>query len=107
MELPSWQGVLVKVRANGRSVGAIAWPPYELDITEALRDGVNRLEIQVTGSRRNLLGPLHNVEKYPRWTGPGQFVTTGEAWTDDYVLLPYGLMQDPVLSVRVNEGRRP
>ena len=107
LELPSWQGVLVKVRVNGRSVGAIAWPPYELDITEALRDGVNRLEIQVTGSRRNLLGPLHNVEKYPRWTGPGQFLTTGEAWTDDYVLLPYGLMQDPVLSVRVNEGRRP
>ncbi|MCK4591707.1 MAG: hypothetical protein KAT86_08135, partial [Candidatus Latescibacteria bacterium] len=47
IELPSWQGVLVKVRINSRSVGIIAWPPYELDITEALRNGTNSLEIQV------------------------------------------------------------
>ena len=102
LELPSWQGVLAKVRVNGRYAGTIAWPPYELDITDTLREGTNRLEIQVISSRRNLLGPLHNVERYPRWTGSGQFVTTGEAWTEDYVLLPYGLMEDPVLSVRAS-----
>jgi len=55
----------------------------------------------VTSSRRNLLGPLHQVEKYPVWTGPDSFVTTGEHWTDDYVQLPYGLMENPILSVRV------
>ena len=103
LELPSWQGVLVKVQVNGRSVGTIAWPPHEIDITEALCKGINRLKIQLVSSRRNLLGPLHCVEKYPVWTGSGEFVTTGKRWTDDYVLLPYGLMKDPVLSVRVRE----
>jgi hypothetical protein len=100
LELPAWEGVLVKVRLNGQQVGAIAWPPYEVDITDALRPGDNRLEIEVMSSRRNLLGPLHLTEKYPPWTGSGQFYTTGDQWTDDYVSIPYGLMESPVLSVR-------
>jgi hypothetical protein len=84
-------------------VGAIAWPPYEIDITDALKPGENRLEIEVMSSRRNLLGPLHFTEKYPSWTGSGQFYTTGDQWTDDYVSVPYGLMEAPVLSVRSQE----
>ena len=100
LELPAWEGVLVKVRLDGQPVGAIAWPRYEIDITDALRPGSNRLEIEVMSSRRNLLGPLHLTEKYPPWTGSGQFYTTGDQWTDDYVSIPYGLMEAPVLSVR-------
>lgn len=100
LELPEWDGVLVKIRLNGQSVGAVAWPPHELDITDALSNGSNYLEIEVMSSRRNLLGPLHLTEKYPTWTGPGQFVTGGDQWTDEYVSVPYGLMESPVLSVR-------
>jgi len=100
LELPAWEGVLVKVRVNSQSVGAIAWPPYEIDITDALKPGENRLEIEVMSSRRNLLGPLHFTEKYPSWTGSAQFYTTGDQWTDDYVSVPYGLMEAPVLSTR-------
>jgi len=100
LELPAWEGVLVKVRLNGQVAGAFAWPPYEVDITDALKPGRNLLEIEVMSSRRNLLGPLHLTEKYPNWTGPGQFVTSGDQWTDDYVSVPYGLMEAPVLSVR-------
>jgi len=100
LELPAWEGVLVKVRVNGQPVGAIAWPPYEVDITDALKPGGNRLEIEVMSSRRNLLGPLHLTEKYPPWTGSGQFYTTGDQWTDDYVSVTYGLMKAPILSMR-------
>jgi hypothetical protein len=100
LELPQWEGVLVKVRVNGELAGAIPWHPYEVDITETLRPGNNRLEIEVMSSRRNLLGPLHLKEKYPPWTGPGQFVTSGDQWIDEYVSVPYGLMKAPVLSVR-------
>jgi hypothetical protein len=101
LELPSWDGVLVKIRLNGQPVGAIAWPPHEMDITDALRPGSNRLEIEVMSGRRNLLGPLHLTDKYPPWTGPGQFVSSGDQWTDEYLSVPYGLMEAPVLSVRV------
>jgi hypothetical protein len=100
LELPSWDGVLVKIRLNGQTVGAVAWPPHEIDITDALRPGSNRLEIEVMSGRRNLLGPLHLTEKYPPWTGPGQFVSSGDQWTDEYLSVPYGLMEAPVLSVR-------
>jgi len=100
LELPSWQGVLARVRLNGVTVGAVAWPPYEVDLTDELKPGKNRLEIEIMSSRRNLLGPLHLSIKYPPWTGPGQFVTTGDQWTDEYVSVPYGLMEPPVLSVR-------
>jgi hypothetical protein len=71
-----------------------------MDITDALRPGSNRLEIEVMSGRRNLLGPLHLTDKYPPWTGPGQFVSSGDQWTDEYLSVPYGLMEAPVLSVR-------
>ena len=100
LELPAWEGVLVKVRLNGQLAGTIAWPPYEMDVTDALKPGSNRLEIEVMSSRRNLLGPLHLTEKYPPWTGSAQFYTTGDQWTDDYISVSYGLMEAPVLSVR-------
>ncbi len=99
LELPEWKGVVVKVRVNGQPIGALAWPPFELPLG-VLRDGSNDLEIEVMASRRNLLGPLHNPTVYPPWTGPAEFVTGGENWTDDYVLHPTGLLQAPVISVR-------
>jgi len=103
LELPGWNGMLVRVRLNGQVAGAIAWPPYELDITDGLKPGRNFLEIELVSSRRNLLGPLHLSQKYPPRTGPDQFVTSGEEWSDGYVSVPYGLMEAPVLSVRARE----
>ncbi len=43
------------------------------------------------GTRINVFGPLHEVEK-PGWAcGPGNFVTGGGNWTDEYSLLSSGL----------------
>jgi hypothetical protein len=102
LEVPAWAGTLLRVRVNERDCGRILWPPYELDITDAVRNGANTLAIEVVSSRRNLLGPLHHLPKYPRWTGPWQFTTSdkGKDWTDRYVAVPYGLLDAPVLSVR-------
>lgn len=100
VEVPSWEGVLVNVRVNGVAAGSIAWQPYELDITDALQPGENRLELEIVSSRRNLLGPLHLTDPRLPWTGPDQFVSAGEAWTQEYVLFPYGLMDAPALSIR-------
>jgi hypothetical protein len=100
IEIPHWEGVLLNLRVNGLDAGIIGWPEYELDITDAINHGNNRLEIEVVSSRRNLMGPLHCANPRLPWTGPGQFVTTGEMWTDNYVLFPYGLTAAPVLSMR-------
>jgi len=100
LELPGWEGVLSKVRVNGKDAGLIAWPPWEVEITGCIAPGKNRLEIEIVASRRNILGPLHLAEVYPPWTGPAQFETSGDKWTDDYVKIPYGLTKFPVLSIR-------
>ncbi|MGB9595456.1 MAG: glycosyl hydrolase [Candidatus Poribacteria bacterium] len=100
LELPKWDAVLVKVRLNGKPAGVIAWQPYEVDITDFVQAGKNMLEIEVVSSRRNLLGPLHLTDVYPAWTGPGEFVSGGDRWTDKYVSVPYGLMEKPILSWR-------
>lgn len=100
LSLPEWKGVVVKVRVNGKLAGKIAWAPHELDITDLLKNGLNKLSLELVSSRRNLLGPLHYSEVYPTWTGNYQYVSKGQLWTDDYVSLPYGLMASPVLSAR-------
>ncbi|MBI4165460.1 MAG: glycoside hydrolase, partial [Acidobacteria bacterium] len=40
---------LAEVSVNGQSVGGILWkPPFEADVTGALKPGTNRLEIKIT-----------------------------------------------------------
>lgn len=101
LELTAWEGVHCNVIVNGSEVGSLPWPPFEMDLTDALRDGRNEIEIQIYGSRRNLLGPLHFKDPNPIWTGPEQFFITDPAKrTDEYIRKPYGLMSPPKLSHR-------
>ncbi|MFH1477659.1 MAG: glycosyl hydrolase [Verrucomicrobiota bacterium] len=99
LEVPDWKGALVRVHVNGRKAGNIAWKPYEVEITNFVVNGKNKVAIEVVGTRRNLLGPLHLNVKYPNWTGPDQYKQT-EDWTDEYVRFPYGLMGEPFVSFR-------
>lgn len=41
------------VKLNGKFIGKCLWSPYEQDITDALQNGTNSLEITVTPTRRN------------------------------------------------------
>jgi hypothetical protein len=89
----------VAVRVNGRLAGMRGWHPYEVDITRLLRRGENVLELEFCGSPRNLLGPNHLTERWPPWTGPGQFVDL-DRWTDEYNLQPYGLFGKVTIAVQ-------
>ena len=99
IEVPEWDGVLLRFRVNGKDAGRVAWPPFEVDITEKVKKGRNRVEVTVFGSRRNLLGPLHHGVVYPSWTGPWEYLAR-EHWRDDYVGVPYGLKAAPAISFR-------
>ena len=82
-------GGCVKVKAGDKTT-VLGWDPYEADITEAYRAGLP-IEVTVEGTRINVFGPLHEVEK-PGWAcGPDSFVSGGNNWTDDYNLLASGL----------------
>ncbi len=82
-------GGCAKVMALGKTT-VLGWDPYEADITEAYRAGAP-IDVTVEGVRTNVFGPLHEVAKPAGHCGPGNFVTGGDQWTNDYSLLPSGL----------------
>jgi len=98
--LGKWAGTCVRLVSGGEELAVLCWPPYEADITEAVRNGAIDLGIHVIGSRRNCFGPLHQAPPEPAWVGPGNFVTEGNAWQEAYNLRPCGLLAAPWLSVR-------
>ncbi|MCX7018619.1 MAG: glycosyl hydrolase [Candidatus Sumerlaeota bacterium] len=100
IETPHYKGVAVRVWVNGRAAGMIAWEPNELDITDHIDGDEVELRIEVLGHRRNSHGPLHHALPHTKWTGPGEFITTGKSWTHQYQLVSCGLMAEPILSLR-------
>ncbi|MDP6379766.1 MAG: glycosyl hydrolase, partial [Phycisphaerae bacterium] len=99
LSLPRWKGTCVIVHADGKPLGTLGWPPYEIDITDALAGGPVDLGIEVVGSRRNAFGPLHQADPQSAWTGPGEYRLPGKWWVEDFNLKPCGLLQRPVLKI--------
>jgi hypothetical protein len=90
LEIHNLRAALAHVRVNGQHTGTVAWPRHRVDVTSALRPGENVIEIELVGTLRNLLGPHHATGGDLAWTGPGQFRDESR-WTDDYILVPFGL----------------
>lgn len=100
IEVPDYCGVGVRILVNGQSAGIIGWAPNEVEITDWIGKGRVELRIEILGHRRNSHGPLHYFEKWPDWTGPIHFVSSGNKWVDTYQLVPCGLMKAPRLIMR-------
>ena len=89
------EAVCAEVRVGGRAAGRVPWRTADgVDIGPYLEKGANRIEIELAGSPRNLLGPLHFAGAKPARTGPWHFAPDDHAATKDYVLEPRGLMND-------------
>jgi hypothetical protein len=100
LELGSWKGTVSEITVNGTSAGIIAFPPFTLDLTGFIEEGINTLEVTVVGSLKNLLGPHHNnppagMAISPFWRGVPPY-PPGE----EYQILDYGLLDDIYLSGR-------
>jgi hypothetical protein len=67
----------------------VGWDPYEADVTEAVKAGQS-IDLCVVGTRKNVFGPLHQLPAIAGACGPGNFVTGGANWTDEYVLIDSG-----------------
>ena len=118
LSLPGIEAITVKPRVNGKDLPALYCSPWETDITDALQTGINKLELTLTGSLRNLMGPYHCVGGEFYMLGPATFSgkdswpniepgdndwyekrKTGSTrlWRDDYYCIPFGILERPVL----------
>ena len=112
LKLPGMDAALAKVKINGQEAGAIAWAPYEIDITGVVRGGDNEVEIELVGTLRNLLGPHHREggdldhcwsTAFNYTVGWTQFEHAEESeagWTDDYFSLNFGILGEVSVEYR-------
>jgi hypothetical protein len=92
LELGEYSAVTISVQVNGESAGQIPWRAANgLELTGLLKPGNNQIDIEVVGSSRNLLGPLHQAGTGYEWTEWKSFRREGVEYTPDYVVKPYGL----------------
>lgn len=100
LRVPQFKGTTLRVTIDGADAGVIAWPPYELDITDYLSGTSCDLGIEISGSRRNSHGPLHYFKKWPEYTAPPVFKTEKKEWSDKYQLVPCGLTSSPEIVIK-------
>lgn len=118
ISFPSFEAIVLKVKVNGKELPPLVYSPWETDISQAVTPGQNKVEITLINSLRNLLGPHHHSEGELIAVGPASFTgnpiwpnTAGEdnwyelrlkgksaVWRDDYCLIPFGLLDPPVIS---------
>ena len=55
--------VLTRAKVNGKDLGTLLWAPYRFDLSDALKEGENVIELELISCFRNLLGPLHLGEE--------------------------------------------
>lgn len=94
--------IAAKLFVNGYEVKTFLWKPFEAEIDRYLVPGENLIELEVTGSLRNLLGPLHLEEGESWYVGPFTFYKEAELfvstklkeplpWNDRYCVVKSGL----------------
>jgi hypothetical protein len=102
--------VMMKIFVNDQMVSNLLWAPYAVDITDFVKEGHNKLTVELYGSLRNLLGPHHHIRGEVYNAGPSSFKgewswieRKGEAfpsteeemqanyWNDEYCFVKFGL----------------
>ena len=97
VKLKNWNGTVAEVIVNDKAAPAIAFPPYESDITGLIKPGSNKVQVKVIGSLKNLMGPHFNNPR-PGLVSPGSFRNVKSYPPGvDYQLIDYGLMEEFVL----------
>ncbi len=89
----------VLVEVNDNFAGKIIWNPTELDLSEYLKKGENKIQLTVVNNLRNMLGPHHLEEGESHCVLPASFlkekcvwVSEPMEWNDGYCFVETGLM---------------
>ncbi|MCM8786144.1 MAG: hypothetical protein NC899_07945, partial [Candidatus Omnitrophica bacterium] len=97
LKFDEFKCIVAEIKINKRQLGIIYLPPYEIEITDYLKEGKNTIEVELFSSLRNLFGPHHLKEHNPEFVSPFSFFDNCEKWfkskskTPDYSTLPFGI----------------
>ena len=83
--------IVTKVAVNGKHVKTFTWAPYEADISGYLKKGKNTIELTMTNSLRNLMGPHHHADGELYGVGPYSYAYSTNKWTDKYCFVRFGI----------------
>lgn len=94
LHMGAYSAACALLRVNGQEAGLLFGKSHDrLDITDYLTEASNTLEIEVVGTPRNLYGPFHQAYTGCSRISWEDFRTEGSTHCDDYLLHPYGLME--------------
>jgi hypothetical protein len=99
VELQKWYGSVAEIKVNGQSAGYVGYKPFHRDVTNLIRTGTNVVEVIVTGTLKNTLGP-HHAGSGVGSAWPGMFQSgpeNGPPAGDKYHTIDYGLFEPFVL----------
>lgn len=105
LELGDYSAICATLYINENKI-EVPWKSVlNMDITDYIVTGFNKLTIEIMGSPRNLFGPFHLAEKKRLSTNDKCFRVEGDAYTQDYNVEPYGLFSAPQIYQRETENR--
>ncbi len=95
LEIARYAGALMKVRMDGKEMGAMIYPPARLGLG-IVPAGEHTLEITLYGNRANTFGTLHNVDENISYCGPASWITRGgRFWCPEYITKRTGILTSP------------
>ena len=99
LEVEQQGSVVVEAGINGcmAEVGIVR--PYVWDITPYITEGENIIEITITTSLHNLLGPHHSTKGEITACAPASF-RDEKNWTDDYYFVELGLRKARIYKIK-------
>jgi len=94
ISIPNWHGTVSEVWVNNQFAGLVGFEPYEFDISEFIKSGKNDIELRITGSLKNLLGP-HFKNPAHGLAGPGHWKNVErDIPGEEYQMMDYGLFEN-------------
>lgn len=93
--VPQFRNPVIKVLADGKQKGYIAFSPYEQNLG-ILGRGRHQVELIAYGNRRNTFGTLHNCNSTETWIGPNAWRTRGNEFAYEYQIRPTGILKAPL-----------
>lgn len=112
IQIPEPKCVYLDIYINDTHADSGIVPPFEVDITDYVLEGQNRICIEMMGSNRNVFGPHHHVQGENIFVGPSIFngvkgwesfgnpELDTDTWTDCYNFVKFGFSEVPKIIYR-------